>query len=206
VHLGPRRSSGMEESPGSGTVRLNCQQCDQPVTFTDLTKLSLASHKAGQPGARLPRSQSRAFKHAPLPPCHRPARQGVRDRAGSANAMMGSYVDVRDAPGQLSARGSGAKASGAFEAMTRIFETAASGTHVDHPLCAKCLDHVAKALQERTAAAEARARAYQGALASIQVSMPPPNATPSPWSRGTAGAFAGCLHGRAARGDGKITG
>jgi hypothetical protein len=82
--------------------------------------------------------------------------------------MVGSYVDVRDTAALPSARG-GASRTGSFQTLTHIFETASSDTHVDHPLCAKCLDHIQQELQKRTSVAAARARAYQAALSSLQV-------------------------------------
>jgi hypothetical protein len=56
--------------------------------------------------------------------------------------------------------------------LAQLFERASLETQVEHPLCAKCLDNVARELEERVAAVEAQARAYEDALATLQVRKP----------------------------------
>lgn len=74
--------------------------------------------------------------------------------------MLGSFVDVSP-----SSRGN---KPGNFQSLTQIFELATTLTHVDHPLCINCLDHVQKEMKEQILAAEEQAQAYSDALSMLQ--------------------------------------
>lgn len=89
--------------------------------------------------------------------------------AGPEGSLASSYVDVNTAgPSTSAAARAPAKPSG-YQNLTHVLELATTQTHVDHPLCAKCLDNVARELQDEAQAAEAQAQAYEEALATLQV-------------------------------------
>jgi hypothetical protein len=91
--------------------------------------------------------------------------------AAQQSPLSGSYVDVRSVAAHPTGGRPGRAAS--FQNLTQIFELASTQTHLDHPLCAKCLDAVAKELQERATAADELAQAYDDALSSLRVRIMP---------------------------------
>lgn len=84
--------------------------------------------------------------------------------AGPPSHMLDSYVDVtQPAPASVPS------AKGGFSGLAHILELATSQSHIDHPICAKCLEQVKRELQDSIAAAEAQASAYESALKSLLV-------------------------------------
>ena len=75
--------------------------------------------------------------------------------------MLESYVDVEQ-PGQGARTGQSGPSG-----LRHILELASAHGRIDHPICAKCLDNIMRDLQERTAAVQAQAQAYQEALQSL---------------------------------------
>jgi hypothetical protein len=93
-------------------------------------------------------------------PCHVLAEQ--------QSPLFASYVDVKASSALTGGRNFKAAS---FQNLTQIFELATTHTHLDHPLCTKCLDNVAKELQERAKAAEDLAQAYDDAVRELQVDI-----------------------------------
>ena len=175
------------------TADMVCQNCTKPVHLTDVDKV--AAHQAKQAssadktatpsGALLQTTcvhikrcmrqytsltlsvPDRVHVRAHTWPCHlaRSLLMGVHSCAAQQTPLSGSYVDVRSAA--LSA--ARPRRSNSPQNLTQIFELASTQTHIDHPLCAKCLDKVAKELAERTSAADALAQAYEQVLSDLQV-------------------------------------
>lgn len=77
--------------------------------------------------------------------------------------MLESYVDVEQPRGEV------AQARRAESTLAQILELASTHSRVDHPLCRKCLDNIMRELQDKTAAVQAQAQAYEDALRSLQV-------------------------------------
>ena len=61
------------------------------------------------------------------------------------------------------------QAASAFQNLAQMFEAATETTHMDHPMCPKCLDRAITELQEQAASAEQLTLAYEDALAALQV-------------------------------------
>lgn len=92
--------------------------------------------------------------------------------AGHEGSLASSYVDVNTAGPSTSAVTRVAGKPSGHQNLTHILELATTQTHVDHPLCAKCLDNVARELQDEAQAAEEQAHAYEEALATLQACHP----------------------------------
>lgn len=92
--------------------------------------------------------------------------------AGHEGSLASSYVDVNTAGPSTSAVTRVAGKPSGHQNLTHILELATTQTHVDHPLCAKCLDNVARELQDEAQAAEEQAHAYEEALATLQACRP----------------------------------
>lgn len=95
---------------------------------------------------------------------HQSAQDKDRPSAGPSSHMLESYVDVTQP-----AAPSASTAKGGFSGLAEILELATSHSHIDHPMCARCLEIVKRELQDNIAAAEAQAAAYEAALNSLLV-------------------------------------
>lgn len=76
--------------------------------------------------------------------------------------MLESYVDVEQ-PG----KGAPPPVRSGPGGLRHILELASAHGRIDHPICAKCLDNIMRDLQEKTAAVQTQAQAYQEALQSL---------------------------------------
>lgn len=152
------------------SVTLNCQQCDAVITFSEVSKVTgdyerkftedYERKSTGKPvrDAGVPSNLLRSWCHHTML-CQ--ARVQAGTLAGAPQHMLDSYVDVEQ-PGKGATPGRSGPGG-----LRHILELASAHGRIDHPICAKCLDNIMRDLQEKTAAVQAQAHAYEEALQSL---------------------------------------
>ena len=180
------------EQAAAHQLETTCQQCDRPVVLSEADRVTLQHqqhveslcstgaasqlrvhtvHGRKTLGISPPSSgiaRGAMLTHHMQSPVHSSKSLTYHTclPAAQPTPLSGSYVDVREAVKQPRRE---PKRSSSLHDLGRVLELATTETHFDHPLCAKCLDAVGKELQERLSEAEQLARAYEHALAELQV-------------------------------------
>lgn len=149
------------------SVTLNCQQCDAVITFSEVSKVTEDyGRQCERKFAGKPRD---AGSLSPFCECcwgcervqHHDERRQTGAHAGAPQHMLDSYVDVEQ-PGQ-----SAQPVRSGPGGLRHILELASAHGRIDHPICAKCLDQIMRDFQDKTAAVQAQAQAYEDALHSL---------------------------------------
>jgi hypothetical protein len=139
---------------------------------------SSSRHPPSSSAAAAPAPSSSSSAAPPLSPPHHPHRGYARalEESFIVLPLEGSLLLPRGAAGVTSSSTGGlpsdpgsaaAAAARHYRTLGAIFELAATGTHVDQPLCLECAKALHKELSQQLQDAEAECRAYREAAAEL---------------------------------------